>query len=124
MVANVGSFMYSEAAILPPLLFVKSKTAWAWAGVHAPDASLVPWLVATEVTMGEPSALEKSMTPFHSARVSTPRKPAGGCCRAGRSSSWKYVLFAQLPLTRTYEGLSASASRRRRGLARSMGGRY
>jgi len=33
---------------------------------------------------------------------------------------WKYVLFCQVPLTRTYDGPNASASLRNRGFARLM----
>jgi hypothetical protein len=60
----------------------------------------VPTLVASEVTIGASTAREKSTTPFHWARVSTPPNPAGGAAGAS-SASGKKVELAQVPLTRT-----------------------
>src|SRR5579871_2783238 len=80
--------------------------------------------MAKEVTIWSSTARAKSMTPFHSRRVSTPLKPLGASISAGLSSFWNHVLFCQVPLTRRYDDPSASASFLRRGFARLMGGRY
>ena len=79
--------------------------------------------MANEVTNFAFAAFANSTTPRHWARVSTPPKPAGGEDGAGSSESWKYVEFAQDPLTRMYAGPSAAARSRSLALERSIGGR-
>src|SRR5579872_3463423 len=101
MAAYVGSFMYSAAAMVPPTDFVYESSFRASFGVQTPRASRVPGLVAKEVTSLASAAFEKSTTPFHCARVKTPPKPGGGFAGAAASESWKYVVFAHVPLTRT-----------------------
>src|SRR5207237_8899439 len=75
--AYVGSFMDSVAAIVPPTDFVYASDTPASFGVHTLCALRVPTLVANEVTSSPFTACTKSMTPFHSFRVSTPLNPAG-----------------------------------------------
>src|SRR6185503_15848828 len=70
--------MNSAATMWPPSDFVYARKRRAWVGVHSPEASRVPTLVAIDVTTCASTAREKSTTPFHCARLSTPPKPAGG----------------------------------------------
>src|SRR5581483_109893 len=114
--------MNSAAAIVPPTDFVYARNLPASTGVQAPSASRVPGLVANEVTILASTARANSTTSFHRERVRMPPKPFGGVWVA-RSESAKYVVFAQVPLTRTYAGPSVAASLRRRALVRSIGGR-
>ena len=57
--------------------------------------------MANEVTISALTACAKSTTPFHWGRVSTPWNPFGGVAGGGVLESWKYTVFAQVPLTRT-----------------------
>src|SRR3954470_3771033 len=79
--------------------------------------------MAMEVTILASTARAKSMTAFQRSRLSTVLKPPGGV--AGVSSlSAKYVLLAQVPLTRREAGATAAASVRSRGFCRSIAARY
>src|SRR6185437_16762859 len=98
--ANVGSFMNSAAAILPPAALVKSIKRRACSSVQTPVLSRVPPPVANDVTIFASTAREKSTTLFHSACVNTPAKPAGGV-EGAASESGKYVVLAHVPLTLT-----------------------
>ena len=92
-------------------------------GIQTPAASRTPGLIAIDVTILVSVAAAKSTTPFHRSRLSTPLKPDGGEDGAG-SASAKYIVFAHVPLTRTYAGPSAAASLRSLLFERSTGGRY
>jgi ketosteroid isomerase-like protein len=74
--------------------------AFAWSGVHAPVESRTPGPIANDETSFASTARANSTTPFHWARVSTPLNPAGGVAGGGASESWKYTVFAHVPLTR------------------------
>src|SRR5688572_7709490 len=93
----------------------------AWLGVQMPAASRVPGLTANDVTIGVSTALAKSTTARHCARLRTDWKPGGGAGGA-LSVSAKYVVFAQVPLTLRYAGDKAAASFRNLELRRSVGG--
>src|SRR4051794_17855625 len=69
--------MNSAAAIRPPTDLVYARIWFACVGVQTPAGLRVPALVANEVTSSAFTACAKSMTPFHSFRVSTPLNPAG-----------------------------------------------
>src|ERR1700676_4283329 len=101
MAAIGGPFLNAAAAILPPNDCVYWSSLVASTGVQTPAASRTPTPVAKELTSLASIACAKSITPFHCGRVSTPPNPAGGTFGAGVSESWKYVVFAQVPLTRT-----------------------
>jgi hypothetical protein len=79
--------------------------------------------MANDVTRRAFTAWVKSITPAHCCRVKMPRNPAGGFIGVSWSASWKYTVFAHVPLTRMYAGPSAAANLRRRALDRSTGGR-
>src|SRR5450631_3494948 len=123
MLAKEGSLNISAATMLPPAFFVNARIFFASVGVQTPLASRTPGLIANEETISALTACEKSMTPLHCLRVSTPLNPAGGVVVGGSSVSAKKVEFAQVPLTRIYAGPSAAANLRSRGLVRSMGAR-
>src|SRR5581483_3047986 len=116
--------MNSAAAIRPPSERVYCRSWRACSGCQTPLRSRAPGLVENEVTICAFTARAKSMTPFHCARVSTPLKPCGALGGGGESASWKYTLFAHVPLTRMYAGPRAAASFRSRAFERSIGGRY
>ena len=89
MAAKEGSLKNSAAAIWPPAAFVNASTFRASVGVQTPPASRVPALIAKLVTIRAFTAREKSITPRHCWRVSTPPNPAGGFVGAASSASWK-----------------------------------
>src|SRR5438309_10640798 len=115
--------MNSAAAICPPADLVNASHRSASLDVHTPCELRVPSPVAKDVSSSPFTACTKSMTPFHSRCVRTLLNPAGALA-GGFPESAKYTVFAHVPLTRTYAGLSAAASFRRRGFERSTGGRY
>ena len=79
--------------------------------------------MANDETSAAFDACANRMTAAHWARVSTLWNPGGAAAGAGSSESWKYVEFAQVPLTRMYAGPSAAARVRSRTFERSIGGR-
>src|SRR6185295_18998980 len=98
--------MNSAAAMRPPMDVVYASHRRPSSALHTPSGPRAPMLVANDVTIAASTARAKSTTPRHCGAVRMALKPGGGAFGGG-SSPAKYVLFAHVPLTRTYAGRNA-----------------